>query len=422
MMMTRVLAAAAALALAAPAAAELGDFIGPVANPGPQTGDRFGQALASNGTALAVGAPTDDTGGRVHLFAMPSTTRTVLLMPPNSINQVQFGRALAFLPLNNRIAVGAPRVTVSSIAAGAVYVHATSGGSALRTISNPDPTGAVGGGGLDAFGSSLQLVGNTLAVGAFGNDIASAGTAGIDAGSVYLYDAASPQYTFQREIPCPDPVSLAYFGTSLAAAGNELVIGAPGQLDNGNFGAGRVYVCNTSSGAVRTTLEDPAPEAGGNFGQSVAASGNRVLVGAPFSSRFGTQSGVAYLFDISPGNPGGTPILVATLRPPAGATETAFFGNQVLFTAQHLAVSASGIGEAMLFPLTVTGTSSSPVKRIVRSKAATSEWGTAMAETPGRLHVGDYRLFVSPQGTDVGVVNMYELVAPTLPPTGFLIY
>jgi hypothetical protein len=420
-MLTRILAAAAALALTAPAAAELGDFIGSIPNPGPQTGDRFGQALASNGTALAVGAPTDETGGRVHLFQMPSTTRTALFQPPNSINQVQFGRSIQFLPSNNRIAIGAPRVVVSSVAAGAVYIHPLAGGSALRTIPNPDPTGAVGGGGPDGFGSSLALAGTVLAVGAFGNDIASAGTNGIDAGSVYLFDAASPQYTFLREIQCPNPVSLAYFGTSIAATGNELVIGAPGQLDNGNFGAGLAYVCNASTGAVRATLKDPFPEPAGSFGQSVAASGFRVLVGAPYSSRFGSLAGVAYLFDINPANPGGTPILVATLRPPAGSTQSAFFGAQNLFTAEHIAVSAPGIGEVMLFPLTVTGTTSSPVKRIVRSKDATSEWGTALAETPGRLHVGDYRYFVSPHGPDVGVVDMHQLVSQELPPTGFLI-
>src|SRR5207247_438247 len=71
-------------------------------------------------------------------------------------------------------------------------------------------------------------------------------------------------------------LSALAFGASVAAAGADVLVGAP----YGASGAGAVSRFDGASGATLATLESPAPGDPG-FGFSVAALGSDVVVGAP---------------------------------------------------------------------------------------------------------------------------------------------
>ena len=70
-------------------------------------------------------------------------------------------------------------------------------------------------------------------------------------------------------------------GTSVASAGSRTVVGAP-QDDTGAQDAGVVKVFDSVTGALLLVIPNPSPASGDRFGDSVAISGSRVVVGAPF--------------------------------------------------------------------------------------------------------------------------------------------
>jgi Ca2+-binding RTX toxin-like protein len=150
------------------------------------------------------------------------------------------------------------------------------------------------------------------------------------------------------------------FGASIATNYGDVAIGAP----SGNNGAGVVYLYDgvtTANEAVTTyaygsliaTFADPHPEAGDEFGASLAVVGNDLIVGAPGSSLFGPGDGVVYVFDAnSEGATFGN--LLATLSiPDAGALTNAHFGASVGATNTTIVVGApgenDGIGEVDVF-------------------------------------------------------------------------
>src|SRR3989304_6840236 len=75
----------------------------------------------------------------------------------------------------------------------------------------------------DHFGSSVAIDGNTLAVGA-----RSENTGGAGAGAVYVYVKSGPNWTLQQKITPNDPTSGKQFGQSVALDGNTLAVGAQG--------------------------------------------------------------------------------------------------------------------------------------------------------------------------------------------------
>ena len=64
------------------------------------------------------------------------------------------------------------------------------------------------------------------------------------------------------------------------------------------------------------TLNNPGPAEGDQFGESVAISGTRVVVGAIRDDTGATDAGSAYVYDLSSGTP---TVPVATLNNPGPA-------------------------------------------------------------------------------------------------------
>ncbi|MGK7872437.1 MAG: hypothetical protein AB4426_03740 [Xenococcaceae cyanobacterium] len=70
------------------------------------------------------------------------------------------------------------------------------------------------------------------------------------------------------------------FGNSVAVSGNHLLVGA--RLDDvgGISNIGSAYLFDALSGDLLRTFSNPSPEFNNQFGHSVAIDGDRVLVGA----------------------------------------------------------------------------------------------------------------------------------------------
>jgi len=168
----------------------------------------------------------------------------------------------------------------------------------------------------DDFGGNIALSadGNTLAVGATGEDSAATGVNGDQddntadfAGAVYVFSSVGGAWTQQAYIKASNTEDSDGFGNSVAlsADGNTLVVGAQNersaatgvdgdQVDNTVFMAGAVYAFTRVNGVweQHAYVKASNAEAGGSFGVDVAlsADGNTLAVGA--SNEDSTATGI----------------------------------------------------------------------------------------------------------------------------------
>jgi hypothetical protein len=151
-----------------------------------------------------------------------------------------------------------------------------------------------------AFGMSTAVDGNTLVVGAPSDE------------SVYVYTRANGTWTQQAYLKAP---RTGAFGSAVAVSGDTLVVGAyrdsndadgntnhsPGLVSSG---AAYIFTRSGSAWTQRAYLK-VNPERDGQFGWSVAASSDSVVVGAPGAGNGsgGTayKGGAAYVFAPSGG-------------------------------------------------------------------------------------------------------------------------
>jgi FG-GAP repeat protein len=147
------------------------------------------------------------------------------------------------------------------------------------------------------LGSSIAMVGSFVAVGARGG-----GSLSAPPGAVYLFDRETT--AFVRKLTNPNlGMTSDLFGESLAAVGTNILVGAPG--DDSGVGTGAAYLFDPATGALLQSFRSPqavVPACHFNFGISVAAVGSNVLVGAPDDTAgFFPEAGAAYLFDATSG-------------------------------------------------------------------------------------------------------------------------
>ncbi len=162
---------------------------------------------------------------------------------------------------------------------GAAYLFDSGTGELLHVFLNPTPDAN------DHFGYAVAGLEDRVIVGAMGDD-----TSGIDAGIVHMFDATSGELVRTFHNPHPYPNDL--FGSSVAASGNFILIGA--RFDHS---VGVVYLFDASTGLLLHTYQSPSPTVGNAFGISLALVDGKVLIGAIGDDTDGVDTGAAYLFE-----------------------------------------------------------------------------------------------------------------------------
>ena len=301
-----------------------GNVIRSIFVPTGETFSSFGDAVGAVGNNPLVGAYTDDTAGpdagAAYLFDGATGNLLQTFLNPNPEQGAPFsldffGRDAA--GFGDDVLVGATGEDLAAQDAGAVYLFDGATGQLLVTFQNPTPD--IG----EAFGSAITSFGNKIAITA-----AFDGTASVNGGAVYIYDGNG---TLLRTLVSPQPVEFSQFGNALAAFGDDLLVTEPRGF-TGNVRAGVVHLFDGDTGTVIRSYFNPTPVAFELFGNSVAASGNNVLIGALRNVK-SRHAGAAYLFD------GTTAQLRATLTNPARDV-TDSFANQVAVIGDSLLVSS----------------------------------------------------------------------------------
>jgi LNR domain. len=135
--------------------------------------------------------------------------------------------------------------------------------------------------------------------------------------SVYVFLTTDGGATYGQvaKLTAADAAAGDNFGWSVAIDGNTVVVGAYGD-DDGGADSGSAYVFRTTDGGTtygqlaKLTAADAA--AGDSFGYSMAIDGNAIVVGANGDQRAGVYTGSAYVFRTHDG--GATYLEVARLR------------------------------------------------------------------------------------------------------------
>jgi len=279
--------------------------------------DRFGISVAISGGTVVVGAEGEDTtnreSGAVYVFTRSGTTWTEqqFLKASNTGFNDHFGNSVGVD--GDTLVAGADQESSNSTGvnndesndlasqAGAAYVFTRSGTvwsqQAYLKASNTDSG--------DVFGTSVAISGNTVIVGAIGEDSITTGVNGDDtdntalyAGAAYVFVRSGTVWSHQDYLKASNTDPDDRFGISVATSGETQVVGAwledsnasgidGDQTDNLASAAGAVYVfSSTAVGPADQTITGfTATPSSGAVGESstlsaTASSGLPVTFGS----------------------------------------------------------------------------------------------------------------------------------------------
>lgn len=317
------------------------------------TQDRFGNGVDVSGDTIVVGAPGEASNapgidgnqasniapgaGAAYVFFRSGTTwsQQAYLKASNPEGGDEFGLQFPavsgdtiVIPAqgedSNAVGVDGVQNNNGSLNSGAAYVFFRTGAiwsqQAYLKASN---TGAG-----DGFGTSLDVSGDIIVVGAIGEDSSATGINGsqlsngaANAGAAYVFVRSNSTWSFQTYLKASNTNTLDWFGVSVSTSGDRIVVGAlqessnatginGNQANNSALGAGAAYefVSGVFGWRQRAYLKSSSSDIGDHFGAAVASSGDTVLVGVPAegSSAVGVNgsafdnsalnSGAAYVF------------------------------------------------------------------------------------------------------------------------------
>ncbi len=144
----------------------------------------------------------------------------------------------------------------------------------------------------DNYGWSVAIEGTTAVVGSLNDD-----AVGSDSGSVYILSYDGNRWDQTQKLVATGIGSFDGFGDSVAISGDTIVIGSPGDDDAGS-GAGAAYVFTNIAGVwTQTTKLVPPTLAGGdNCASEVDIDQDTIILSAMLTDSNGSNSGAAYIY------------------------------------------------------------------------------------------------------------------------------
>lgn len=252
-----------------------------------EDGDWFGQKVAVSGDIAVVGARSENGDGSqrgaAYVFNYMTGVELFKLTASDTADSDEFGRSVAVT--GNRAVIGADEKNGGE---GSAYLFDITTGMEERILV-PSVVAA-----NSFFGVSCDIEGNFVIVGASDEN-----AGGTDRGAVYVFDATTGNQLFR--LTAPDAADFDYFGFAVAVSGNYAIVGAS-YANGGENRSGKVYVFDLAdSGSFKHQVVPSVIDEFAMFGTSVAAQGDFLVVGAPDEGAGGAQHGAAYLFQLSTG-------------------------------------------------------------------------------------------------------------------------
>jgi hypothetical protein len=234
-------------------------------------------------------AETRESSSPAPLFVLPNR------LTPDELDGEEFGAAMAIS--GDTLVVGAPKTAVRIgetrfVEAGLAYVFIRDGSEWVQQAKlYPDDAQP-----LDAFGHSVAISGDTIVIGTRFRDY---GLPHEVAGRAYVFQREGMTWTQQAQLTASDHAAEDYFGTAVAINGDTVAIGADGDDVGQSSDQGSVYIFTRggTSWTERVKILAQDGRATDNFGNSLALSSKTLIVGAK-SNDVGANinQGSAYVF------------------------------------------------------------------------------------------------------------------------------
>ncbi|MGI9245048.1 MAG: choice-of-anchor D domain-containing protein [Verrucomicrobiales bacterium] len=312
------------------------------------TVDEFGRSVAVDGDTIVIGAyiewgdidssassPNDNAqgAGAVYVFARDGSewVQQAYLKGSNTEANDRFGYSLALdgdtLVVGARREDGdagssAPSPNNHASEAGAAYIFVRDGTNWVQQAYLKASNAAE----FDYFGESVAIDGDTVVVGARGEDgdVDSAALAPNDnadgAGAAYVFVRNASSWSQQAYLKTSNANAHDVIGISVAVDGDSVVVGAIGEDGDGNStaaapnenvrnaGAAYVFARSGSLWSQQAYLKASNPGDSDFFGHSVAIEGETVVIGVPQEDGDGSSTpaapndaafnaGTAYIFE-----------------------------------------------------------------------------------------------------------------------------
>jgi hypothetical protein len=266
-----------------------------------EANDLFGFSVAIDGDTVIIGAHLNDTGananqGAAYVFTRSGGTwsQQQKLTASDPGGGDFFGISIA-LDGGTSVIGASGKIERGDAGAGAAYIFTLSGGTwteqqkLLPDVSAPD----------NFFGAAAALSGDTALIGSFGDDIG----ANADQGSAVVFVRSGSTWTKQARLTADDGSADDKFGLSVALNGDTAVIGATGDdLNGADQGSACVFSRTDTTWSEQPRLFDTIGGKDDKFGAPVGISGDTILIGASFDDIDGNSNqGSASVFVISQG-------------------------------------------------------------------------------------------------------------------------
>ena len=254
--------------------------------------DRFGHSVSISGDVAVIGARLDDDNGDmsgsayVFRFDGANWIEEAKLLASDGAPEDEFGNSVS---VSGDVAViGAHLDDDNGAESGSAYVFRFDGANWIEEAKLLASDGAVG----DYFGYSVSTSGDVAVIGAY-NDT----PFGDDSGSAFIFHYDGTSWIEEAKLLASDGAVGDYFGYSVSTSGDIAVIGAYRDDDNGSS-SGSAYVFRYDGlnwiEEAKLLASDGARD--DYFGISVSVSGDLAVVGAMYGSGNDIYSGSAYVF------------------------------------------------------------------------------------------------------------------------------
>jgi len=250
-------------------------------------GHQFGRAVAIRGDVIVVGARVAGVGGAVYVFRRSGdlwNQEGPPLVPADIFQGDQFGTSVA--TDGTVIAVGAPSKDVGTLGeAGGAYIfrHGDLGWVEEATLVGPVPAAT------NRLGAAVAVSGDVVLAGETNGDGVATNTGAVQ---LFRFDGTD-SWSWEAELSASDGANLDQFGTALALQGDNVLVGA--SRDDNRTGA--VYLFHPAGDAwiqVSKVLAVNPPDTRGAFGTALGLDGSFAVVGANALTA-NDQTGSAYI-------------------------------------------------------------------------------------------------------------------------------
>jgi hypothetical protein len=302
--------------------------------------DWFGKSVSINGDTMVVGAVYEDdkgtNSGSAYVFRYDGTSwvEEAKLTASDGAAYDQFGCSVSIS--GDKVVVGAQLDDDLGGDSGSAYIFRYNGTNWVEVAKLTASDGSTN----SSFGNSVSVSGETVVVGAYWDD-----GAGWNSGSAYVFRYNGTSWVEETKLTPSDAAYEDFIGESVSISGDTIVVGAFGDDDGGNnSGSAYIFRYNGTNWVEETKLTASDASEDAIFGNRVCISGDAVVVGSYGDDDAGYLSGAAYIFRYN----GSSWVEEAKLTASDGAAGN-YFGVSVSITGDTAVVGAYGSDSTYIF-------------------------------------------------------------------------